>query len=69
MGGLKDFVSNVTKTSEDASAAKVNSPALVFGGQGTGGLEDMGERKQGIASTHEDKADDATSFFQSLLSK
>ena len=69
VGGLKDFVSNVTKTSEDASAAKVNSPALVFGGQGTGGLEDMGERKQGIASTHEDKADDATSFFQSLLSK
>ena len=29
----------------------------------------MKERQQSIADTHEDEADDATSFFQGLLSK
>lgn len=72
MGGLQQFVSKVTRSSEDVAAAGASSSTRVSGreGESGGGNASLVEGQEGkTASADADKGDDATSFFQDLLSK
>lgn len=65
IGGLKEFVSNMTKTSDDV-AGSAGAAGTILGGTSDG------SHPAGTGSADSpppDKTDDATSFFQDLLTK